>query len=190
MSLELPPIVYVMGPSGAGKDSLLQYARAAIGPGERIAFAHRYITRPAQDGGENHVALSMLEFETRRDAGLFAFHWRAHDTSYGIGVEVETWRRAGFVVVVNGSRQNFAELDAGRRGIVPLVVTAAPGIRAERLARRGREDAVRIRERLAREPELPPAVAAATVDNSGTLEDAGCRFTAILRVFARGNAVA
>src|SRR5260221_12325862 len=99
-----------MGPSGAGKDSVLQFARAALSADERFAFAHRYITRPPDAGGENHVSLSEPEFETRRVAGLFTFHWHAHGFRYGIGIEIEAWRRAGFLVVVSGSRQHFRTL--------------------------------------------------------------------------------
>ena len=60
-----------------------------------VAFAHRYITRPAEVGGENHVALSRAEFALRRAHGLFAFHWQAHGNDYGIGREIDAWRAAG-----------------------------------------------------------------------------------------------
>ena len=85
-------LVYVMGPSGAGKDSVLERARALLSADLPIAFAHRYITRPADVGGENHVALSRAEFALRRAHGLFAFHWHAHGNDYGIGQEIHAWR--------------------------------------------------------------------------------------------------
>ena len=65
-------LVYVMGPSGAGKDSVLGRARSLLPPAAPVVFAHRYITRPAEAGGENHVALTRDEFATRRACGLFA----------------------------------------------------------------------------------------------------------------------
>ena len=68
------PLVYVMGPSGAGKDSVMGRARALLPADAPVVFAHRYITRPAETGGENHVALSAAEFALRRTHGLFAFH--------------------------------------------------------------------------------------------------------------------
>src|ERR1700722_10988516 len=89
------PLVYVMGPSGAGKDSVLNRARALLGADAPVVFAHRYITRPAEAGGENHVALSPEEFAVRRAHGLFAFHWQAHGNEYGIGREIHAWRKAG-----------------------------------------------------------------------------------------------
>ena len=43
-------LIYVIGPSGSGKDSLMQYARKHC-PGNEAAFAHRYITRPGRCRG-------------------------------------------------------------------------------------------------------------------------------------------
>src|SRR5688500_10000865 len=88
------PIVYVMGPSGAGKDTLLRYARERL-EGQPVAFAHRYITRPSTSGDENHVALTLAEFHARRAHGLFIMEWEAHGLSYAIGREIEAWRQAG-----------------------------------------------------------------------------------------------
>ena len=59
-----PPLVYVMGPSGAGKDTLLRAARARLEGGD-VFFAHRYITRDPVPGDENFIALSPAEFEAR-----------------------------------------------------------------------------------------------------------------------------
>ena len=78
-------LIAVMGPSGAGKDALIAYARAKSDPAQ-VIVAHRYITRPAGAGGENHVALSAAEFAARRAAGLFALAWESHGLAYGVGV--------------------------------------------------------------------------------------------------------
>jgi ribose 1,5-bisphosphokinase len=71
MSMETGRLIYVMGPSGAGKDSLLGFVRERIGA--QVMFAHRYITRPVSDG-ENHVALSREEFAARLASGVFSKH--------------------------------------------------------------------------------------------------------------------
>lgn len=92
-------LFYVIGPSDSGKDSLLRYARARLGPVSRVVFAHRYITRPVDVNGENHVALTKAEF------GLLAMHWRSHGHRYGIGREIDLWLAKGCQVVVNGSRE-------------------------------------------------------------------------------------
>jgi ribose 1,5-bisphosphokinase len=96
-------LVAVMGPSGAGKDALIAYARPRLDPA-RIMLGHRYITRPADAGGENHVRLSPAEFAARRAAGLFALSWESHGLGYAIGGELDLWLGRGLVVVVNIAR--------------------------------------------------------------------------------------
>ena len=181
----MPPIVYVMGPSGAGKDTLLRYARERL-DGQPVAFAHRYITRPPTAGDENHIALTLAEFHARRAHGLFVMDWEAHGLFYAIGREIEAWRQAGLVVVVSGSRQHFEQALARSPAVMPVVVTCAPEILAKRLAQRGRESETAIADRLRRDPA--PALAHPSlvmIDNSGAVEDAGERFVAVLRDAAR-----
>lgn len=175
-------LVCVMGPSGAGKDTLIAYARARSDP-TRVLFAHRYITRPTEAGGENHVALTAAEFAARRAAGLFALAWESHGYAYGIGSELDLWLAAGFTVVANIARAAWS--DAARRypGLSGVLVTAAPAVLAERLAARGREDAAAIAERLKREVTLPEDPAIHRLDNSGDLAVAG---EALLRLIATG----
>jgi len=126
------PLVYVMGPSGAGKDSVLNRARALLAADTPVVFAHRYITRPAEAGGENHVALSPAEFALRRAHGLFAFHWQAHGNEYGIGREIHAWRKVGLTVVVSGSREHFQKVNGGDDETHPVLITAPAGTLAER----------------------------------------------------------
>ena len=64
-------LVYVVGPSGAGKDSIIAYARERLGANCHV-FARRHITRPADSGGEDHIAISQADFERDRAAGRFA----------------------------------------------------------------------------------------------------------------------
>jgi ribose 1,5-bisphosphokinase len=170
-----------MGPSGAGKDSVLGYARGNIDPARKIIFAHRYITRPADSGGENHVALGPAEFAARKAAGLFAFDWEAHGTRYGIGIEIDAWRRAGCVVVVSGSRAHFRTLDARALGLVPVLITVPPDVLRQRLSSRGRDDAASIEERLHRaSTEAAVDDNVVVIDNSGPLADAANKLIALL----------
>jgi ribose 1,5-bisphosphokinase len=166
-------LVYVMGPSGAGKDTVLRLARASLTAGERIAFAHRYVTRPADPRHENFVSLNSVEFATRNAAGLFALDWAAHGFHYGIGVEIDAWRQAGFVVVVSGSRAHFTTLRPRPAGLIPVLITAPPETLAQRLAARGREDPAAQAERLRRARRFTPVdPGLVTIDNSGPLERA------------------
>lgn len=175
------PLVYVMGPSGAGKDSVMNRARALLRPEVPVAFAHRYITRPAETGGENHVALTAAEFAQRRLHGLFAFHWEAHGNHYGIGREVHGWRKAGLTVVVSGSREHFLKLGGIDDDTHPVLITAPAQRLAERLAARGREDQDAAIERLGRseawdvtDPRLE------TIMNDGTLDVAAGAFVSLI----------
>lgn len=161
-----------MGPSGAGKDTLLAYARARVDP-SRVMFAHRYITRPATDSSENHIALSADEFEARRTAGLFALSWRSHGFAYAIGAEIDLWRANGALVVVSGARTAWP--DARRRypNLRGIVVDAPVAVRAARLAARARENAAAISERLQSEVTIIESDAVQRLDNIGSLQCAG-----------------
>ncbi len=178
------PLVYVMGPSGAGKDSVLDRARGLLSIDAPVAFAHRYITRPADVGGENHVALSRAEFALRRARGLFAFHWQAHGNDYGIGREILAWRAARLTVVVSGSREHYEKVAGTDPGLHPVLLTAALDKLRARLVARGRENAAATASRLARSEALavsdPRLV---TIVNDETLDAAAEAFvTAIARL--------
>jgi ribose 1,5-bisphosphokinase len=162
-------LIYVMGPSGAGKDSLLAFARRRL-MGEPILFAHRYITRPSGNG-EEHVALSVEEFAARSVLGLFALEWSSHSLRYGIGIELDAWLARGCTVVVNGSRQHLQHTLARYPHTEVVHVDAAPHILEARLG--------------ARAPfSLPEGLRCTTIDNSGALEDAGHELIAFLQAEA------
>ena len=175
------PLVYVMGPSGAGKDSVLERARSMLSIETPVAFAHRYITRPADVGGENHVALTRAEFALRRAHGLFAFHWHAHGNDYGIGREIEAWRAAGLSVVVSGSREHYEKVAGSDPDLHPVLITAAIDKLRARLAARGREDAGAAASRLARSDAYTVNDARlVTIVNDGTLDAAAEAFVRLL----------
>ena len=167
-------LYYVIGPSGAGKDSIISALREQFV--KDLVVAHRYITRAADAGGENHVELSDDEFFIRYSRNMFAMSWQAHGMSYGIGQEVHQWMDAGLSVVVNGSR---AYLNAARdlfgERLVPVVVSVKPEVLKARLRDRGRESEAEIALRLQRaadycldsESTLNNTLC---IDNSGTLE--------------------
>jgi ribose 1,5-bisphosphokinase len=173
--------VYVMGPSGSGKDSVIGYARARHGGLPHVAFAHRYITRQAAAGGENHVELAPAEFLARRNAGCFALSWRSHGNDYGLGREIDTWMEAGLVVVANGSRAHFPQAYARYPGLLPVLVHVDPALLRHRLRIRDREGAVARADRLTRAAMNPPNhPSLVVIDNNGCLSVAGEAFFALL----------
>ena len=139
------PLVYVMGPSGAGKDSVMGRARALLPAAAPVIFAHRYIPRPAATGGANHVALSSTDFALA-DAQPVCFHWQAHGNDYGIGREIYAWRNAGLTVVVSGSREHFQKVG----GSMTTPISADHGLArtAGRAPPRGARGCRRRRERI------------------------------------------
>ncbi|MGE4440658.1 MAG: phosphonate metabolism protein/1,5-bisphosphokinase (PRPP-forming) PhnN [Desulfomicrobium sp.] len=167
-------LIYIMGPSGSGKDSLMAEARLRLPAEAPIVFAHRYITRPADAGGENHVALSREEFGFRLSRGLFALAWESHGFAYGIGREIDIWMEAGLCVVVNGSREALSRAVMAYPELLPVLVDVPEEILRQRLGARGREDAGEINARLARArmavAETPAVV---RFDNSGPLSERG-----------------
>ena len=163
-------LVLVVGPSGAGKDTLLDAARRALAGDPRFHFVRRVITRPADAGGEAHEAVTEEEFAARD----FVIQWQAHGLRYGIPADAI---QAGVVSVANVSRTIIA--DAARRFPVRVIeITAAPDILAARLASRGREDAADVATRLARSVAIPDGVTIATVVNDETLKEGVNRFVA------------
>ncbi|MGH8018848.1 MAG: phosphonate metabolism protein/1,5-bisphosphokinase (PRPP-forming) PhnN [Opitutaceae bacterium] len=177
-------LFYVIGPSGAGKDSLMTHARAKLGGADEplVMFAHRYITRPAEAGGENHVAVSRAEFERMRANGHFAFAWESHGQGYGIGREIELWLERGASVVMNGSREYLPEAARRHPDLCVVLIEASPSVLRARLEARGRESPLEIERRLSRAAAFtvePPRLA--RISNNGALAEAGDR---LLRVLA------
>jgi ribose 1,5-bisphosphokinase len=141
-------LFYVIGASGAGKDSLIHLIRQKMPEDAHVVFVHRYITRPADAGGENHVALSTREFLRRKELGFFAMTWYSHETYYGIGNEINEWLSLGIDVVLNGSRGFLAEATEQYPNLVPVLISVDPDVLRDRLLARARETDEQIEKRL------------------------------------------
>lgn len=169
-------LVLVVGPSGAGKDTLLAGARAALAGDARFRFVRRAITRPAEAGHEDHEPVTEAEF-ARRD---FALSWAAHGLRYGIPADIADDLARGGTVVANVSRGVIGTA-ATRFPTRVVEVTAPPEVLAARLAERGREDAADIAARLARQVPLPAGVPLRRVVNDRSLAEGIAAFLAALR---------
>jgi ribose 1,5-bisphosphokinase len=176
-------LFYVVGASGVGKDSLIRYARDALGDSHAVVFAHRYITRAPQPGGENHVELSEPEFGLRKRRGLFAMAWQSHGYHYGIGIEIDAWLSTGLAVVVNGSRSYIPAARERYPDMKIVWVSAKPQLLAARLEHRGRESRNEISQRLERNDRFSaePPPGALHISNEGTIESAGAALVELLR---------
>jgi len=179
-------LIYVVGASGSGKDSLMTHARARLANETKVLFAHRYITRAADAGGENHVALTAEEFESRRQAGLLAMHWASHGHAYGIGIEVNQWLAKGVTVVLNGSRDYLKVATQRYPELLPVWIAVSPDVLRKRLEARGRESADEIEARLARLPASQSALQSSAhtgelIRNDGELRVAGDALVDLIR---------
>jgi ribose 1,5-bisphosphokinase len=184
---ERPPgvLVLVIGPSGVGKDTLIGGARTALDGDKRFSFVRRCVTRPADIDLEDHVSMGMDEFAAAAEAGRFALVWQAHGLDYALPIGVDTDLALGRVVVANISRHVVRTALAKYPMCRVVQVSAEISIRAERLARRGREGSDQILARLAREgAALPADVTPIVIDNSASVGSGIHAFVMALRAIA------
>ena len=173
-------LIYLMGPSGSGKDSLLNAARERLA--ERgCVIARRIITRSAEAVGEDAIGVSPAEFDQQEAAGAFALSWRANGLAYGIPRQIDDWLAVGQDVLVNGSRGYLPKARERYPELLAILLQVDEAALRQRLHARGRESAEQIEARLARsrELQLPSATVAGDSDegesqwllnNSGPLD--------------------
>lgn len=158
-------LVLVVGPSGAGKDTLLNLARAACAGNRSIVFPRRLVTREAS-ASEDNVQLDDEAFERLLAEGALSVHWGAHGHRYALPRSVEDEVRAGRTVVANVSRTVVDILRQNYVDVVVVAISAPAEILAERLAARARGTDGAIELRLARGVD-DPVVADITIVNVG-----------------------
>jgi len=171
-------LILVVGPSGAGKDTLLGRARTAFADDSRIVFLRRVVTREASSSEDNDE-MSPEAFRHARMRGDFAVHWEAHGHCYGLPRAIDDDIGAGRTVVANVSR---AVVDGMRRSyadVTVVAVTAPPEVLAERLAARARGSDGRLADRLGRAAE--DAAPDVTIANIGDVEHHARELVRVIR---------
>lgn len=178
-------LVLVVGPSGAGKDTLIAAAQRALAGNPGFVFPRRVVTRDAVAELEDHDSIDRDGFEAARRSGNFALDWEAHGLCYGLPASIDSAVEQGRIVVANVSRRVIpAALRKYARARV-LLITADSAVRAQRLAGRGRESAQEVAARLSREgAPVPEGVAPVVIDNSGAIESGIAAFVAVLKRIA------
>ncbi len=129
----------LVGPSGAGKDTLLRLAREALADEPRLRVARRVVTRP-DSAAEAHDTVDEAGFLAALADGAFCLHWQAHGLRYGIPARYADAARNGALVVANVSRGVVAAARAALPGVTAVEVTAPPALLAARLAQRARAE--------------------------------------------------
>jgi len=176
-------VIYVMGPSGVGKDSLLNWLRdhvRALPYPPALRFARRTITRASGVSNEDHEPVEVDAFLQLAQAGAFALHWEAHGLHYGVRhaqMEGTGW------LMVNGSRAYAPQARARLPGLTVLHVSAPDALVGERLAARRREtpDQVQARLQRAKAQSVDMEAGDLHIVNAGSLQDTALALCQLLQ---------
>ena len=173
-------LVLVVGPSGAGKDTLIDLARAASAGDANIVFPRRVVTREAT-AFEDNAQVSFEAFRQARDKGEFAVHWEAHGHGYALPRAIDHELRTGRTVVANVSRTVIEPMRRGYADVVVVSITAPAEILKLRLAARARGSDGQIADRLGRAVDGGAAVPDVTIHNVGSAETHAQELLRIIR---------
>lgn len=182
-------LIYLMGPSGSGKDSLIEAAREPLRT-RNCEVVRRVITRSVESVGEDAIDVSREEFEQRSTQGDFALSWQANGLNYGIPVRIDQWLAEGRDVLINGSRGHLTEAQQRYPTLLPVLLTVKDEALRERLLRRGREGPAEIEARLRRntlfvddDSNGDPQIR--RLDNSGDIADTVANLLQLLSLSAK-----
>ena len=173
-------LVLVVGPSGAGKDTLIGLARAACADDGNIVFPRRVVTREPSSFEDNEQ-VSLEAFRQAHAQGEFAIHWQAHGHCYALRRAIDDQLRAGRAVVANVSRTVVEALRGAYADVVVVAITAPPEILSQRLAARARGSDGQITDRLRRAVDDAAATPDFTIMNVGSAEDHARELLRVIR---------
>ncbi|WP_342358858.1 phosphonate metabolism protein/1,5-bisphosphokinase (PRPP-forming) PhnN [Terrarubrum flagellatum] len=178
--------VAVVGPSGAGKDTVIRAAEAALVGDERYVFPKRLVTRPSSEH-EDNVFVSAADYHALKSNNGVALGWEAHGHHYGLPIAIDDAIGAGRIVICNLSRAVIPAARARYAHVLVAEITAPPDILAARLAGRVRASDGDLGKRLTRSVATD-VNADVVIQNAGLPEDACDMFVSALR--ARAEALA
>lgn len=167
-------LIYLIGPSGSGKDSLLDTAREEL-TRRGCRVVQRVITRSAEAVGEAAQAVTAEQFLMMQARGDFALSWQANGLHYGIPKQIDEWLAQGLDVLVNGSRGHLLQARQRYPDLLAILLTVSDEILRQRLLARGRESVADIEARLQRNSRFTVELLASdpavfVLDNSGALQ--------------------
>ena len=142
----------IVGPSGAGKDTIMNAVHEVLKNNPEFLFVRRIITRKAginsfndhdetsqNIGNEDNIGVSLEKFFELSEKASFSLQWFAHGIHYGLPMGIVDEVHKGKIVIANVSR---AELEHTKElfGKVYVIEINAPiEILKERLLGRKRE---------------------------------------------------
>lgn len=174
-------LFFVVGPSGAGKDTLMRWVQERSPAHRAIVFAQRTITRPLH-ASEDHEVVTAEEYWRLAALGHFCMSWQANGLYYGIRRGIEAELKAGRDVVVNGSREYIPCLRLHFPAARVIWIDADEELLRERIAARQREAGAALLRRMDRVDRFryPEDGDIVRLDNSGPIEVAGMKLMEIL----------
>tara|TARA_B100000676_G_scaffold167851_1_gene164892 strand:+ start:22831 stop:23376 length:546 start_codon:yes stop_codon:yes gene_type:complete len=172
----------IVGPSGAGKDSLIRGAASALSRESSYVFARRTITREADRARESHEGVAESEFAALKRAGKFMLAWNVYETDYGIPASYNDDLEAGRHVVANVSRSIVGDAVAHFRPACVIQITAPEAVLENRLKVR---DVGRFEERMARTVILPDGISVNHLLNMADIETGVARLVDMLKNLAK-----
>jgi ribose 1,5-bisphosphokinase len=173
-------LILVVGPSGAGKDTLLGLARTACVDDGNIVFQRRAVTREAS-AFEDNQQISREEFSQALAKGAYAMHWEAHGHCYGVPKAIDDDIRAGRTVIVNVSRTVIPAMRQAYTDVVVVSITAPTEVLAARIAMRARGSDGRLEQRLGRTVDQTAAAPDVTIMNVCSAEYHARQFVRVIK---------
>jgi len=168
----------MVGPSGAGKDTLIQAAADTLSGDSSYIVARRAITRPLDADREDHEPVSVEDFRVREERGEFMLSWHVYDTWYGIPISYEEDLAAGRHIIANVSRTVVAPGVNNFPPVRVIQVTAPREVLEARL--RARADPATAAARLARAVVLPEGIPVTHLLNVGDVDRGAARLVQLL----------
>jgi len=175
-------LIMVVGPSGSGKDSILQGAALHCRNNPRIEFVRRVITRECDPLSEVHDSVSKAQFIARQQRGDFCVWWQANGLHYGLPVAVFAKIEQGQLLIANGSRAAIPDIRSKFKQLTIVHVVVDHDVLAARLASRQRETTEQIEHRLQRNKNMASIDGddVVTIDNSAAKSSAIDEFIALI----------
>lgn len=171
-------LVLVVGPSGAGKDTLIAAVRQRLAGDEGFLFPRRIVTRPAS-AAEDNVEADEATFRAIAAAGGLALSWTAHGHHYGIPAVIDHAVYEGRTAICNVSREVVPAARQRYANVTVVEVTAPPDVLKSRVAARARpsdgDSTARVERRIAQ-----PVDADVVIVNDGPVEPAAARLLAVV----------
>lgn len=149
-------LIYFMGPSGSGKDSVMSWLLAHAPEGVSLRYARRVVTREQEDPNSVDIAVSKQVFNNYLDKQQLAMNWSANGLNYGIKRNELTALRDDEYLLINGSRAYYATAKFLFPDLFAVHITAQLETLKTRLQQRNRESEDSIAKRLYRATQIQP----------------------------------